>query len=295
MEQGSDISTAKVQEFVRGFFWMLPNLLIAAAVLVAFLVATWIVHRAVRGVFRRRGRENLGELVAQFARWGVVFLGVLVIAAIVFPSIKPADLLSTLGVGSIAIGFAFKDILQNWMAGLLILWRQPFRRGDQIVVGKFEGTVEHIEARATLITTYDGRRVVIPNNDVYATSVIVNTAFPSRRSETDIGLALTADLRRARDVTLEAMKTIDGVLPQPAPELLAWELGESTLNARLRWWTGSKRTDVVHTKARVIERVTEALNQAGIDLPFPTRTIDMRIAPTPEDETGASERETPRR
>jgi small conductance mechanosensitive channel len=269
----SHLSTAKIEEIVKTFYWMLPNFALALGVAALFFVGAWGMRALVRKIFGRRGRENLGELLGEFARWGVMFLGLLVVAAIVFPSIKPADLLSTLGVGSIAIGFAFKDILQNWMAGLLILWRQPFRRGDQIVVGKYEGTVEHIEARATLIKTYDGRRVVIPNNDVYATSVIVNTAFPQRQSHLDVGIGYSDDVERARAVILAAITEVEGVQAEPKPEVLAWDLAESTVNLRVRWWTKSLRTDVVHTSARVVQAVRDALTEAGVDIPYPTRTL----------------------
>jgi small conductance mechanosensitive channel len=287
----SHLSTAKIEEIVKTFYWMLPNFALALGVAALFFVAAWGLRAVVRRLFRRRGRENLGELLAEFARWGVLFLGLLVVAAIVFPSIKPADLLSTLGVGSIAIGFAFKDILQNWMAGLLILWRQPFRRGDQIVVGKFEGTVEHVEARATLIKTYDGRRVVIPNNDVYATSVIVNTAFPKRRSQLDVGIGYADDVERARSVILSALEGLEGVEQDPRPEVLAWELAKSTVNLRVRWWTKSLRTDVVHASARVVGAVRDALTQADIDMPYPTRTLLIHDQTEPADHDRRSHRE----
>ncbi|PSC07031.1 mechanosensitive ion channel family protein [Alsobacter soli] len=291
MPAESHLSTAKIEELIKGFFWLLPNFALALGVAVVFWLVAWGVRAVVRRVFKRRGRDNLGELLAEFARWGVVLLGVLVISAIVFPSIKPADLLSTLGVGSIAIGFAFKDILQNWMAGLLILWRQPFRRGDQIIVGKYEGTVEHIEARATLIKTYDGRRVVIPNNDVYATSVIVNTAFPKRRSQIEIGIGYGDDLEKAREVILSTIKGVKGVEAEPPPEALAWELGASSVNLRIRWWTKSIRTDVVHTMARVVEALRNALTEAKIDLPFPTQTILLHDQTEDADKDRARHRE----
>jgi small-conductance mechanosensitive channel len=171
LDKDSELSVAKVESFIESFFWMLPNIGIALAVIGASVLVAWGVRASITRVFRRRRRENLGELLAGSAKWGIIVLGLLIGATIVFPSISPANLLSTLGIGSIAIGFAFKDILQNWIAGLLILVRQPFRRGDQIKSGEFEGTVEHIEARATLIKTYDGQRVVIPNSDIYTQRV----------------------------------------------------------------------------------------------------------------------------
>jgi small conductance mechanosensitive channel len=252
---------------------MLPNFGIALVVALVFLVGAWIARAVLSRWFRRRGRENLGELLGEFARWGVILFGALVIAAIIFPSIKPADLLSTLGIGSIAIGFAFKDILQNWLAGLLILIRQPFTTGDQIMVSGFEGTVQHIEARATLIKTYDGRLVVIPNADVYSKAVIVNTAFEKRRSEYAFGIGYGDDIGRATQVILDALATVEGVEQDPAPDVLPWELGSSSVEIKVRWWTDSRRSNVVTVRARVVGALKTALSGAGIDLPFPTQTI----------------------
>ncbi len=160
-------------------------------------------------------------MLAGAARRGVIGLGLLIVATIIFPSISPANLLSTLGIGSIAIGFAFKDILQNWLAGLLILLRQPFRQGDQII-----------------------------NSSVYTDAVTVNTAFPLRRSQYDVGIGYGDDIERACAIIIDAIRNVDGVAGDPPPEAFAWELAGSTVNVRVRWWTDSKRSDVVHVQGR---------------------------------------------
>ncbi|MCB0060669.1 MAG: mechanosensitive ion channel family protein, partial [Caldilineaceae bacterium] len=200
-------------------------------------------------------------------------LGLLVALAIVAPSVKPVDILSTLGIGGVAIGFAFRDILQNFLAGLLILLRQPFRIGDQIVVGDYEGTVEEIETRATMIKTYDGRRVVIPNGDIYTSSVVVNTAFEKRRSQYDVGIGYGDDIARAKELMLQAMRQCEGVLSDPVPDVLTVELAGSSVNLRARWWTHSTRSDVVKVSDRVISAIKDDLSAAGIDLPFPTQVV----------------------
>jgi small-conductance mechanosensitive channel len=269
----TDLATQKLESIVEGFFWMLPNFGFAAVTFAIFLGAAWIARRSVVRVFRYRKRLDLGELMGGFVKWSIIAFGLLVVSTIVFPSIRPADALATLGVGSIAVGFAFKDILQNWIAGLLLLWRQPFRRGDQIVVNTFEGTVEHIEARATILKTYDGRRVIIPNSDVYTRALIVNTAHPKRRSDYDVGIGFGDDIEKARHVILEALRSVEGVEADPAPDVLAWELDSSTVNLKVRWWTASKRSAVVAARGRVIEAVKRALTEAQIDLPFPTRVL----------------------
>jgi small conductance mechanosensitive channel len=262
-----------IESYIEGFIALLPTLGIAAVVFLVFLLGASLARYAVVGVFQRRRRGDLGVLLGTFARWALILLGLLVVATIVFPSIRPADLLATLGIGSVAIGFAFKDILQNWLSGLLILYRQPFRPGDQIVSGEFEGTVERIEPRATLLRTYDGQRVVIPNADIYTRIVTVRTAFPKRRSEYDFGIGYGDDVDAACEVILAALQSVEDVERDPEPEAFPWALDGSAVTVKVRWWSDSKRLSVVRTRGRVVGAVKKALSEAGIDLPFPTRVV----------------------
>ena len=265
--------TDKLSAIVEGFFYILPNIGIGVVVLGLFVVAGWAVRRSITGVLSTRDRTDLGVLLGGFARWALVLFGVLVAATIIFPSVKPADLFSALGIGSVAIGFAFKDILQNWLSGLLILYRQPFGRGDQIRSGEFEGTVEAIEARATLLRTYDGQRVVIPNSDIYTRAVTVRTAYPNSRSEYYVGIGYGDNVERACQVIRQSLGRVPGVEGDPAPEAIPWELAGSSVNIRVRWWCKSPRADVVRTRGAVIAAIKSDLGRAGIDLPFPTRVV----------------------
>jgi small conductance mechanosensitive channel len=271
IKQPDDTIVAKLHSWVNGFFEQLPNIVAALALLfVAWLVAkgvAWLVRRYTA----KRERLDLGALLGSVAYGAILIVALMIAAAIVFPSVKPADILATLGVGSVAVGFAFKDILQNLFAGLLLLMNRPFRRGDQIVAGDYEGTVEHIESRATLIKTYDGRRVIIPNADIYTSAVVVNTHFPVRRDQYDIGVGYADQPMRAGEIILEAIRKAEGVMEDPKPEILPWGLDESSVTLRARWW--AKSSDLVHTRPRVILAIYQACVENGIDLPYPTRTI----------------------
>jgi small-conductance mechanosensitive channel len=273
LENDVGITLERIEGFIKGFWWILPNIGVALVVFLFFVLGAWVARTVIFRVFQARGRPDLARLLAGSARWSIIVLGLLVVSAIVFPSVRPADVLATLGVGSIAVGFAFKDILQNWLAGLLILLRQPFRQGDQVVVGPHEGSVERIEARATLLRTYDGRRVIIPNSDVYTQAVTVNTAFDQRRNEYDVGIGYGDAVDRACRVILDALAAIDGIAHEPKPEAIPWELAGSTVNIRIYWWTGPTRAEVVHVRGRVILAVKQALGEAGIDIPFPTNIV----------------------
>ncbi|MER0238331.1 mechanosensitive ion channel family protein [Fulvimarina sp. MAC8] len=271
VEFDPSIALGKVESWVIGIQKLLPNIVVALVVVVIFFLAGWLFDRLFNRWARRRGRDNLGEVLGAFIKWIIILFGILLGLTIVIPSLNPADLLAGLGIGSVAIGFAFKDILQNWLAGLLLLIRQPFQVGDQIVVNGYEGTVDWIETRATIITTYDRRRVIIPNAEVYSNAVTVNTAHEKRRSQYDVGIGYGDDIETARAVMLDALTRAKGVETDPKPEVLVWDLAASWVTLRVRWWTNSVRTDVVHAQAAALEEIKSALDKAGIDMPFETR------------------------
>ena len=260
----------KLDAWLDGFFRLLPNIAFGIVVFLIFWAIGIGVEKLIRRMAVRRGREILGEVGGALTRWAIFIVGFMLAITIIAPTISPGDLFAGLGVSSVAIGFAFKDILQNMLAGILILLRQPFEVGDQIVSGGHEGTVEKIETRATLVKTYDGRRVVIPNSEIYTNSVVVNTAFDSRRSEYDIGVGCNDNWNRARELMVEACSKVDGVLAEPAPETIPIALGDFANIIRLRWWTKSDRATLIHTFGEVLQAVYLRLDEEGIDMPYPT-------------------------
>ncbi len=261
---------ARLNNWIDGAIRLLPNIAVAVVVFLIFWGLALLARRLINRSSVRRNRDNLGEVLGGFVKWVVLLLGLLLAATIVIPSLKPGDLIAGLGVSSVAIGFAFKDILQNWLAGLLILLRQPFEVNDQILVNNFEGTVRRIETRATIIETYDGQRVVIPNSDIYTNSIVVRTAHEKRRSQYDVGIGYGDDIEEACAVIRKAIASVPDVEADPAPEALPWDLAASWVSIRARWWTNSRRVDVVRVHAAVITAMKNALDEAGIDMPYET-------------------------
>ena len=133
--------------------------------------------------------------------------------------------------------------------------------------------MEAIETRATYIRTYDGRRIIIPNGDVYTKPVSVISAYDMLRTEFDVGVGYGDDLGRAVEVALGAVRGVEGVLSDPAPDVLVWELAGSSKNLRVRWWTKPQRATVLEVRSRVMRAVAEAISGAGMDLPFPTQVV----------------------
>ena len=165
----------------------LPALIVGILAFVLFYVLSFLAPRFVARAVSSR-RQNIAVVFARLIQGATILVGFLVSFSIIAPSFQASDLIKILGVEGVAVGFAFQNILQNFLAGLPLLWTEPFRVGDEIKLDAFEGTVEEIQTRATIIRTYDERRVVIPNADLFTHSVIVNTALGGRRWEYDLSV-----------------------------------------------------------------------------------------------------------
>ena len=261
----------KLDTWLDGFIKALPNILVGIVVFIVMLYLGRWLGRVVKRMLKNKGRNNFGDLLGAFTRYLITIAGIALSLTIMAPNLSPADLIASLGVSSVAIGFAFQDILQNWLAGILILLRQPFEIGDQIVVDNYEGTVEKVQVRSTIITTYDGQRIVIPNNTVYNNSVKVKTAHQYIRSQYDVGVGYDENYMEAMKILKETVEKIDGVTSEKPVETLVWDQADSWLTIRVRWWTKSDRASVVHTWSKVLHDTQKAMDDAGIDLPFPTQ------------------------
>lgn len=276
MESFTPIQTVwqQLMSMVKGTIELLPNILIGIIVFILFWIVAKFSRRLIKNFTRNKKSRNLGLVLARLSQGIIILVGAFVALAIVIPSFKPGDLVQLLGVSGVAIGFAFRDILQNFLAGILILITEPFVIDDQIIFKDFEGTVENIQTRATTIKTYDGRRIVIPNAELFINSVTVNTAFDKRRLEYDIGIGYGDDIAEAKRIILDVLHNIQDILQDPPPEALVVDLAASTINIRARWWINPpRRADVLDARDKVLTELNNKLVAAGIDLPFPTQQI----------------------
>lgn len=264
----------KINSIINGAIAILPNLVLAIIVLaVALMLSRWLKGLVV-GFYARHGRhQNLGIVLGRLIQWLVISFMLLVTMSIVLPSFHARDLIQILGISGVAIGFAFRDILQNFLAGILLLLAEPFRLGDEISVASYEGVVQEIQARATLIKTYDGYQVVIPNSTIYTQSVKIFNHYDVRRTTLEVGIGYGDNVDEARRLMLEAMGEVEGVLTDPPPSVIATEFGDSGVVLRARWWTKSRRAEMLRVRDRVVPAIRQKLGENGIDLPYPTQQI----------------------
>lgn len=260
---------------VQAFVSRLPYIVAAILVFFMFYIAAKGIRMLVRKLsWQRKRHRNVGLVMGRLAQGLIILVGLLVAFVIALPAFRPTQMLEFLGIGTVAIGFAFRDVFQNYLAGIILLLTEPFRIDDQIRVAGFEGTVEDVQTRATTIRTYDGRRVVIPNADLITESVVVHTAYQNRRLEFDFGIGYGDDIDRAKRLALEAIRANPNVLHEPAPDVLAVGLADSSVTLRARWWIQPpRRADALDARDEVISHIKEHLLSNGVDLPFQTTHV----------------------
>jgi len=282
LKGGTALAIETIRDWITDFYALLPNLVVGFILLILFGLLAYSVKRAITSFFERRDRVDLGAILGDFGFWGFLVFGLLMSLMIIIPSLNPADILASFGIGSIALGFAFKDILQNWLAGLLILLRLPFRRGDQIVIGDVEGTVQRIEPRATILQTYDGRDIIIPNTIIYTGIVTINTSQKMRRVEIELTIGYAYPIRKIQDIIFHAIDPIDEIVKDPLPQILCTELGSTSLAMKVRWWIEPSRSNEVISKSRAIQAIKEAFDANDIDPTDPELVYYQQDTGVPE-------------
>ncbi|MEB3753105.1 mechanosensitive ion channel family protein [Acinetobacter sp. MD2(2019)] len=277
--------TAKYQDAYRAIdkivdsFWeRFPYICIAIIVFILFWLLTKLFKFFVRKTLENRSytRQNLVLVLNRVGSSAILFFGFLIALVIAIPGFTPGQLMSALGIGSVAIGFAFKDIFQNLLSGILILLGEPFRIGDDIICNSMEGTVEDIQIRATFLRSYDGRRIVIPNATVYTSAITVNTAYQRRRCEFIVGIGYDDDVQKAKTLILNLLDQNRTVLSQPSFSVNVDRLADSSVNLRVRWWIDTTETTIAASTSELQEQVIQSFDENQINIPYPVQEIKVQ-------------------
>ena len=255
----------------------IPNITLGAIIILLTWALSVFSRRATRAILSRSSlRQSLTDFVLIVVRVSIWTLGLLLAATTVFPSMTPAKLLAGLGIGSIAIGFAFKDILENFLAGVMIMLRSHMRIGDYISCENLEGRVESITIRDTYIRQVDDQLVLIPNSFLYKNPVIVRTDHALRMFSIICGVAYDSDLNQAADVIKQAVSEQELVNKVKPVDVFASEFNSSSVDFTVRWWSESKPIDLYKSRDQVIRAIHQSLADAGIEIPFPYRTLTFK-------------------
>jgi small conductance mechanosensitive channel len=254
------------------FVAKLPVIGIALVVFVIGAVLAGFVSRHAAGALRRTSADpNVITLVDRLLRLSLIVAVALLSLSMMGVPVSAA--LASLGLAGLAVAFALQNILENFVSGVLLLARKPFRVGEQIRTGEHEGTVSDIDLRVTRLVDYDGETVLIPNADVFRSALINLTRRGRRRTRVMIGIDYRDDHDAAREVIRSAVASTDGVLGDPEVEVLLTELGESSVDFEVRYWTLPDIRSVRHTQDRVLSAAKRAIEEAGMTIPWPIRTL----------------------
>lgn len=275
----------QLREMARAVIELLPQLLISIIIiLVTFLLAKLFKSITKRILRKTKMRKSLINLLVLLSTLGVWVLGIMIAAIILFPNLTPTKMLAGLGIGSVAIGFAFKDIFENFLSGILILLRREMRIGDFIECQGLEGKVENILVRETHIRQTDGQLVMVPNSMLFKNPLTIRTDLDQRRITVICGIAYAEDVDESREVIKKAVLNCNSVISDNRPvEIFAQEFADSSINFEVTWWAGSTPLEVRVSKDEVVAAVKHALDDADIEIPFPYRTLtfseNLKIEP----------------
>jgi small conductance mechanosensitive channel len=251
-----------VIHMIDGFFSLLPNLMIALCVFVVFYMLSRLAAKAAFEMTKRANvDQTLSHAIGQLVSVLTNVFGLLVCAVIVVPSFSPDKLIAGLGITSVAIGFAFQNILQNFFAGMLLLWQKPFGIGDEIKTREYEGTVEDIMIRTTVLKTYTGQRVYIPNGILFTDPVTVHTAYDKRQIHLQIPFKDMPD-EKAVEIARSALARVNSVAKDPKPEIYVSASNGST-NLDIYLWAGSRNTQIIQATDDAMSAVGHALQAAS--------------------------------
>jgi small-conductance mechanosensitive channel len=276
---------AGIQDITRqftGFLAMLP--LIGAALLVALVIGAAGYLIAGFGALWNRLAPNpfLAELIASAIRFVFVLGGIVVALDMLGAGALMGAVLGGAGVAGIALGFAMRDTIENYVASLSLSLRQPFRANDHVVIDSHEGRVVRLTSRATILMTLDGNHLRIPNSAVFKAVILNYTRNPQRRFDFQLGIDAEDDPTAARNLGVEVLKGLDFVLAEPEPHAVVEEVGDSNIVIRFFGWIDQSKTDFAKARSRGIPAVKDALEEAGFALPEPIYRLRFDSPPPPQ-------------
>jgi small conductance mechanosensitive channel len=258
----------------RGFVRLLPLIVVAIVV----IAISWIIARLTAHLLRRRLRTRslsplLREVIARSGGILVMLVGVYLVLRIAGLTQLAFTVVGGTGLIGLALGIAFRDITENFLASLFLSLQQPFREGDLVEVANITGYVQRLTSRTTVLLTLDGNQVQVPNSTIFKSTIRNFTSNPNRREDFIVGIGYEDSISHAQDVVLKVLAEHPAVLDEPEPLVLVENLGSSTVNLRVYFWLDGARHSWAKVKSSVIRLVKRAFQDVGISLPDEAREV----------------------
>ena len=270
----------QIGDMTRALVEALPSLAIAAVILiVTAIVARFAIRIADLLIGKTTLRPSLKNLIDTVVKLAIWLLGLMIALIVAMPGFTPAGLIAGLGIGAVAIGFAFQDIFENFLAGVLIMLREKMRIGDVIECEGIKGKVEHITLRETHIRKLSGELTIVPNSMIFKNPVEILTDETMRRHEVVAGVSYDTDLDHAAEVIRKSVEAVEGTDTDRGVDVFATTFNSSSVDFLVRWHAGSAPRDMWSSTDKVVRAIKRGLDDAGIEIPFPyvTHTFKERV------------------
>ena len=269
----------KLTGWVQTAIVSLPNLVIAVLVFVLFYfgarIASNLLGKALSKVSHNR---QVNGLITTMVYVAVIIIGAMTALSILNLTGVVTSLLAGVGIIGLALGFAFQDLAANFMSGILIAIRQPFEIDDVIETNDYTGTVESVSLRSTSIRSFQGQIVLIPNKDIFGNPIVNYSTTGKRRIDLSCGVAYGDDLEKARDLAIQAVRSLDYLDTNRDVQLFYTEFGDSSINFDIRFWIDfKKQVDYLRAQSDAIMKIKRSFDNNGITIPFPIRTLDFGV------------------
>jgi small-conductance mechanosensitive channel len=260
----------QLNSMALGFVAMLPQLVLALVVVfLTWIVARFAVRIAEMLTGRSKLRTDLQKLVETLVRVAIWVIGLLLAAAVAIPGFTPAGMIAGLGIGALAIGFAFQDIFENFLAGVLIMLRDKMNLGDYVEAEGASGTVERITLRETHIREFSGELIILPNSMIFKNPVKIYSDAPQRRDAIVVGVSYDSDLEHSATVIHDAVASVPALAKGRPVEVFGSEFNSSSVDFAVRWWTDTTQHNILQVRHDVVLAIKAALDKAEIEIPFP--------------------------
>lgn len=268
----------KITGWLEGLFKMLPNLILAIVIVILAWVLAAVTAKIVERAMRRLStHEEVRSLFVRICHLGVISGGIAVALGVLDLNKTVTSLLAGVGILGLALGFAFKDIASNFMAGILLTFHHQFTVGDLIKTSDFFGWVEAINLRATVGRALQGQMVVIPNSQLLTKPIVNYSAKSERRVDLSCGVAYGDDLQKVEEITIETVTALEERLTTRPVEFYYEEFGSSSINFNVRFWTRADQKTYLKARSKAIKAIKKAFDENRITIPFPIRTLDFGV------------------
>ncbi|MDY0077955.1 MAG: mechanosensitive ion channel [Bacteroidales bacterium] len=269
----------KISQWIESFISMLPNMAVAIILFIVFAVLARFGAKMFRKLFSRSSHNKAVEnLFAIIIRYTILGLGIFIILGILNLQKTVTSLLAGIGILGLALGFAFQDIASNFVSGIILTFRRPFKIGDVVVINDIMGTILKTNLRVTIVKTFPGQHVFIPNKDVLQSAIYNYTVSGKRRIDLSVGVSYGDDLRKVESLVVETIKKLDGVIDHDNIVFDYAEFGSSSINFNIRFWISyPDPPGFLAVRNQAIIAIKEAFDENDIMIPFPIRTLDFGI------------------